>query len=400
MSETDRDLPEGWKWMSLSDAAGKAQYGWTTKARRDGSVKLLRTTDITSGSVDWSLVPGCETPPSDISKYELHSGDIVVSRAGSVGFNYLLDDACPAGAVFASYLMRLRPRDDVISSRYLKHYMNSGQYWADVADQAVGIGMANLNGSKLGAMQVPVPPRRAQDAICAYLDYVSARTSLTRRHLASAKMIIDRFRQSVLAAACSGELTAQWRLSCGRSSAPDLNQRPSISHDSDDLDVPTEWQTFLMDELCTKITSGSRDWTQYYGRGAGTFVMAQNVRRGSIDWSYRQDVDPPLTDSARDRSQIRMGDLLVTIVGANTGDVGPVNEDRPQHYVCQSVALMRPRNTAATPFLNLWFSSLRHGRKYLMECAYGAGRPHLSFAHLRNAPMALPSQEEQDEIIR
>jgi type I restriction enzyme S subunit len=95
-----------------------------------------------------------------------------------------------------------------------------------------------------------------------------------------------------------------------------------------------------------------------------------------------------------------MGDLLVTIVGANTGDVGPVNEDRPQHYVCQSVALMRPRNIAVTPFLNLWFSSLRHGRKYLMECAYGAGRPHLSFVHLKNAPIALPSQEEQDEIVR
>lgn len=155
-----------------------------------------------------------------------------------------------------------------------------------------------------------------------------------------------------------------------------------------------------MDELCTKITSGSRDWTPYYGRGAGTFVMAQNVRRGSLDWSYRQAVDPPLADSARDRSQIRMGDLLVTIVGANTGDVGPVNEDRPQHYVCQSVALMRPRNIAVTPFLNLWFSSLRHGRKYLMECAYGAGRPHLSFVHLKNAPIALPSQEEQDEIVR
>ena len=61
---------------------------------------------------------------------------------------------------------------------------------------------------------------------------------------------------------------------------------------------------------------------------------------------------------------------------------------------------MRPRNIAITPFVNLWFSSLRHGRKYLMECAYGAGRPHLSFDHLREAPIALPSHEEQDEIIR
>lgn len=128
--------------------------------------------------------------------------------------------------------------------------------------------------------------------------------------------------------------------------------------------------------------------------------MAQNVRRGYLDWSFRQPVDPPEEDASRERSQIAVGDLLVTIVGANTGDVGSVTEDRPEHYVCQSVALVPPVRPEVGPFLNLWFNSPRHGRGYFEDCIYGAGRPHLSFDQLKAAPIALPPLEEQKEIVR
>jgi type I restriction enzyme S subunit len=92
--------------------------------------------------------------------------------------------------------------------------------------------------------------------------------------------------------------------------------------------------------------------------------------------------------------------LLVTIVGANTGDVGPVIEDRREHYVCQSVALIRPANIELTPYLNLWFNSPGHGHRYFEGCIYGAGRPHLSFLQLKAAPVAVPSLAEQGEIVR
>src|SRR3990170_1071026 len=45
--------------------------------------------------------------PVDINKYLLHDGDIVISRAGSVGFSHLIKN--PKPAIFASYLIRFRP---------------------------------------------------------------------------------------------------------------------------------------------------------------------------------------------------------------------------------------------------------------------------------------------------
>ncbi len=81
-------LPEGWVTTHLSEICSKPQYGYTTKSSSMGDVKFLRTTDITKGAVDWSSVPYCMDAPEDVSKYQLQDRDIVISRAGSVGFSF------------------------------------------------------------------------------------------------------------------------------------------------------------------------------------------------------------------------------------------------------------------------------------------------------------------------
>jgi type I restriction enzyme, S subunit len=73
--------------------------------------------------------------------------------------------------------------------------------------------------------------------------------------------------------------------------------------------------------------------------------MAQNVRPLFFDRSYRLAVAPPVNDRDRERSRVNKGDILVTIVGANTGDVCRVPEPVEEHYVCQSVPDRSPRMT-------------------------------------------------------
>jgi type I restriction enzyme S subunit len=154
-----------------------------------------------------------------------------------------------------------------------------------------------------------------------------------------------------------------------------------------------------MDSITSRITSGSRDWQQYYGRGKGTFIMAQNVRPGRLDMKFRQSLDPPITDSSRERSLVTCDDLLVTIVGANTGDACRVPESLPEHYVCQSVALMRPVESATSKFLAIYFNSPGGGQLYFQRCLYGAGRPHLSFDQIKMTPVLLPTLNEQAAIV-
>ena len=63
----------------------------------------------------------------------------------------------------------------------------------------------------LKALEIPLPPIREQKRIVAKVEELLARVNAARERLAKVPAILKRFRQSVLAAACSGQLTEGWR---------------------------------------------------------------------------------------------------------------------------------------------------------------------------------------------
>ncbi len=134
-NDSSAQLPDRWTLSTLGEVSEKSQYGWTTKANHEvGELKLLRTTDITSGTVDWSTVPYCTEEPEDVEKYLLKSGDILISRAGSVGVSFLINN--PQRAVFASYLIRFRAKEGV-DAKYFYYYLKSPNYWAAIGASVV-----------------------------------------------------------------------------------------------------------------------------------------------------------------------------------------------------------------------------------------------------------------------
>jgi len=116
------NLPENWTPATLGEICSKPQYGWTCKASKTGEIKILRTTDISKHTLDWDSVPYCEKEPSNIEKYRIHKNDILVSRAGSVGISYRVDQV-PYDTVFASYLIRFKPLSN-IHPKFVKFFLN------------------------------------------------------------------------------------------------------------------------------------------------------------------------------------------------------------------------------------------------------------------------------------
>ncbi|HXF64942.1 MAG TPA: restriction endonuclease subunit S, partial [Caldilineaceae bacterium] len=198
----DPALPPGWTWTTLGEVCTKPQYGWTTSAAGKGSLRLLRTTDITSGHIDWSAVPFCEVEPPEPAKYLLRDGDIVISRAGSVGFSFLVKQ--PPESVFASYLIRFRPIQT--DEKYLSYYLQSPDYWRQISESKLGIAVQNVNATKLQQIRLPLAPpslqRHIVDAIEAHFTRLDAAVAALKRVQANLK----RYRAAVLKAACEGRL--------------------------------------------------------------------------------------------------------------------------------------------------------------------------------------------------
>ena len=199
-------IPETWVIATVGDVCSQPQYGYTTKASNRGDLRLLRTSDITSGSINWETVPYCAENPDDLEKYSLKDGDILVSRAGSVGVSYLV--AKPRKAVFASYLIRFKP---FIDRQFLAYFLQSPDYWVTIADEKLGIAVPNVNATKLTSITLPIPPAAEQRRIVAKIEELFSELDKGIESLKTARAKLNIYRHAVLKHAFEGKLTAQWR---------------------------------------------------------------------------------------------------------------------------------------------------------------------------------------------
>ena len=172
--EPSFDPPRGWVWSRLLEISRKIHYGFTASANRTiDDVRLLRITDIQDNKVEWRSVPGCEIDEKTLPQFRLEKGDVLIARTGgTIGKSFLVEDL-PVIAVFASYLIRVQ-RSHEIYDRYLKLFLESPVYWAQLEDGARGAGQPNVNGQTLGNILVPLPPLAEQHRIVAKVDELMA----------------------------------------------------------------------------------------------------------------------------------------------------------------------------------------------------------------------------------
>lgn len=209
MSDTQAPLPDTWELASLGAIMDRLQYGYTAKAQQHlRGPRFLRITDLQDNGVDWHSVPGCEASPEQLAKYRLCDGDFVFARSGSIEKAWCVEGA--PDAVFASYLIRGRPLTPDVAP-WLARYIRSLDYLEQIGAAGAGSGMTNVNAKRLGQVTFPLPPVKEQRRIVAKIDALQARSRRAREALGAIPALLDRFRQSVLAAAFRGDLTAQWR---------------------------------------------------------------------------------------------------------------------------------------------------------------------------------------------
>ena len=231
-----RSLPNGWVWTTLQEVCLPPQYGWTTRASPHGTLRLLRTTDITTDSLNWTTVPFCSEEPPEKKKYLLKTGDIVISRAGSVGCSYLIKN--PPKAVFASYLIRFRPLP-MIDEDYLSFFLKSSFYWNTILAEKTGSTLPNVNATKLKRVPVSLPPLPQQRTIAHVLQTIQEAKAARQRELA-----LERERKAAL---------MDYLFSYGTKDEP--RKQTEIG------EIPESWKVGTIGEICERILSDYRGRT-------------------------------------------------------------------------------------------------------------------------------------------
>lgn len=381
------ELPQNWIKTNFGSICDGGQYGWTTRASDKGSVKFLRTTDITKDEINWESVPYCQENPPDLDRYLVQENDILISRSGSVGFSTLISKT-PFSTVFASYLIRFIPSEHV-EPRYVAYFLESPEYWQQISEVASGIAISNVNAKKLTNIRMSLAPLNEQKRIADKLDNLFARVDECRDRLSRAISILHRFRQSILALAVSGQLTLDCRKNKSSEEYEDIGSRT----------LPIGWEWKLMKEV-GNIQLGRQRAPRYHsGQHMRPYLRVQNVFEDRIDLSDVMEMDFPPEDF--EKYQLFDGDILL-----NEGQ-SPEFLGRPAMYrdelpgACFTNTLIRFQ---AFDFVNkdfalLVFRHYMHSGRFSKEGKITTNIAHLSAGRFSEIEFPLPPVDEQREVV-
>ena len=358
------ELPRRWTETTLGDVCSKPQYGWTTKADPDGDgVRLLRTTDITPGVINWSRVPFCTTEPSDPRKYLLAADDIVVSRAGSVGVSMRIGQAPPS--VFASYLIRFRAEPG-IEPGYVAWYLKCPRYWRQIGASAVGIALFNVNAKKLAAVQLPLPPLAEQRRIVAAIEEHFSRLDAVEESLRRADKRLTTLKLSVLRTAIDGN-----------------------------------WPVEPLGELLTSLRNGvfaSRPSIDPPGIPIFRISAVRPLSLDVIDFRFAD-----LSPEAAKRYFVQEGDLLFTRYSGNPDYVGACavvpHLEQPVLHPDKLIRVTVDRSKADPKFLALALSIGRGRRAIEERRKTTAGQVGIAGGQLKTVPVIVPPLPDQRRIV-
>lgn len=410
------ELPHGWIWSTLGEVCHNPQYGWTTKASKTGSLQLVRTTDITSGTINWDSVPFCEKEPEDKEKYLLKDGDIIISRAGSVGYSLLIKS--PQHSVFASYLIRFMP---LIDRNFIAYFLKSPYYWNSISESKIGIAVPNVNATKLKQVSIPIAPLNEQHRIVAKIEELFTKLDAGVEALKKVQSQLKRYRQSVLKAALEGRLTAEWReqhlpapnnvRQAGKDELEPANKLLESIHeerkaklgkkyieleqvDTSDLPkLPEKWTWAYVKQIGDVITgtTPSKSIPEFYG-GEFPFYKPTDLNAG---YFVKKSTDSLTIEGICNARLLPEDTTLVTCIGATIGKTGLIKKPGASN---QQINAIIPESQINPKFIYFLCISPFFQNQILSK-ASSTTLPILNKSKFEKLVLMLPPYKEQKMIV-
>lgn len=200
------DLPEGWSWERIGNYVLQTDYGLSEKTfPTTEGIPILKMGDIQGGKVvlggQKAVPPGTEGLPYLL----LEPDDLLYNRTNSaelVGKTGIYRGP-PKRYSFASYLIRIRCAKEIAPAGYLNLVMNSSVFREKevVPHLKQQCGQANVNGTILRNMRIPVAPAAEQHRIIAKVDELMALCDRLKADLANARQRQATLADTLIAAA-------------------------------------------------------------------------------------------------------------------------------------------------------------------------------------------------------
>jgi type I restriction enzyme S subunit len=259
------------------------------------------------------------------------------------------------------------------SSEYLYHYLCSQR--EAFVDAGKGGAQPNISQGLIREWPFPLAPLPEQKRIADKLDALLARVDACRARLDRVPGILKRFRQSVLAAATSGELTREWRQERG---------------------IDGEWPVVNLESVASDFSYGSAAKSSQAGKVP--VLRMGNIQDGLLDWGDLVYTSDPAEIA---KYKLTSGDVLFN--RTNSPElVGKTAVFRGERDAIYAGYLIRVRcgERLLPDYLNYCLGSPA-GREYCWQVkSDGVSQSNINARKLAAFTFSLPSVDEQREVVR
>lgn len=321
---------------------------------------------------------------------------------------------CEGKFALGNILCAVVPNDEsFVIAKYLHIYLHWNKEELLVS-QMKGMANVSLPMNRIADVMVTVPSIEKQREIIELEQKLVEKELEADRLFESQLTQLDSLNQAILQEAVQGKLVPQdpSRKLSGEP-ASELLQRikaekaksgkkekplPPIKPEEIPFDIPENWVWCRLGEICQFITSGSRNWNQYYSDSGDLFIRSQNIKESKLDLSNKAFVTLP-ENSEGQRTKVKLNDIVITITGAGVSNCAQVTSvEWESAYVSQHVGLIRLIEDGISKWCHLCIISEVIGKYQFKDLIYG-DKPGLNLVQLNNLILPLPPLSEQKRIV-
>lgn len=280
------ELPKGWAECRLDDISAIITGKTPSKKNAEyfgGSIPFIKPGDVNNqGFIEFTQETltelGAKTVPI------IPKNSITVTCIGNLGRVGITTKESVTNQQINTVVV-----NPLINYRFIYHYIRTLQHWMESEASATTVSI--INKSKFSAAPVYLAPRNEQIRIADKLDSILAKVNKAQSRLDKIPAILKRFRQSVLAAATSGELTKEWR---------------------EDNQVNVNWREIKVSDIVSKIEAGKSIKCDERPPNGDEFGI---IKISAVTWGvYNEEESKTLKDKSvfLESRRVNVGDFLIS----------------------------------------------------------------------------------------
>jgi len=210
----DVDLPASWATAQIGDVTEVNPPGSTTVAAEDALVSFVPMAAVSelSGHIDLSTKKQFAQVKKGFTRFK--NGDVLFAKItpsmenGKIAVARELEGGIGCGT---TEFHVIRPESGV-EADYLRFYFVRSAFRQEARKNMQGaVGQQRVPADFIREAQIPLAPTGEQARIVSRIEELFSRIDEGERALQRVQKLVERYRQSVLKAAITGELTREWR---------------------------------------------------------------------------------------------------------------------------------------------------------------------------------------------